>query len=71
MSLGLTLALFIAATVVFAVATLVARRPAMPGRVHLIPMGALQFIALVVMLITAAHLISFVMGRPLTSRYFG
>ena len=71
MSLVLTLALLAAATVVFAVASILVRRPLPPGKVRLIPPGALQFLALLIMLIMAAHLVSLLTGRPLTSRYFG
>ncbi|MBX6320243.1 MAG: hypothetical protein IRY94_00290 [Rhodospirillaceae bacterium] len=68
MSLSLTLALFGAAAALFALATLLARRPPHPGRVWLIPPGAVQFVCLLLMLATAAHLVSLLTGRPFTGR---
>jgi hypothetical protein len=71
MSLPVTLALFVAAMILFIVASILARRPTMPGQVRLIPLGLLQFIGLLIMLVMGAHLLSLMMGQPLTSRYFG
>jgi hypothetical protein len=71
MSLPVTLAIMAAAALALGLASWRARRPAEPGRLPLVPMGAIQFLALLVLILMTAHLISLVTGHPLTSRYFG
>ena len=70
MSLTITIVVLAVATVAFAVVTVLARRPAIPGQVRLVPLGLVQFVALLVMILMAAHLVSLLTGTPLTSRYF-
>jgi hypothetical protein len=70
MSLTITLIVLIAAAIAFTLVTILARRPAVPGQVRLIPLGAIQFVSLLVVILMAAHLVSLLTGNPLTSRYF-
>jgi hypothetical protein len=71
MTLPVTLAVMGAAIVGLALSSWHARRPSVPGRPHLVPMGAIQFVSLLVLILMAAHLVSLLTGQPLTSRYFG
>lgn len=68
MGLGLTLAIFLAAFAVFAGAILISRKPVEVGKVRMIPYGGVQFLAIAVVLVTAAHLISLMTGEPLVGR---
>ena len=60
---GLTLAL-----VVFALATYQSRRPYEPGRSGLVPYGALQFVALLAVILMLAHLVTLLTGKPFAGR---
>jgi hypothetical protein len=71
MTLPVTLSVMAAAALAFALSTWRARRPAEPGRPRLIPMGAIQFVSLLVVILMLAHLVSLLTGQPLTSRNFG
>lgn len=71
MTLPVTLAVMAAAIVGLALSSWRARRPADPGRPRLVPMGAIQFLSILVIILMAAHLISLLTGHTLTSRYFG
>ena len=71
MNLPATLSVMAVAALAFALSTWRARKPAEPGRPRLIPMGAVQFVALLVVILMAAHLISLLTGQTLTSRNFG
>ena len=68
MSLIATLSVLAAAAAVFVLANLGARRPAAPGDPHLIPYGAIQFVALMTMVLMLAHLVSLLTGRPFAGR---
>lgn len=68
MGLGPTTAILIAAFAVFAGAIFMSRRPVEPGQVSMIPYGGIQFLAIAVVLVTAAHLISLLTGEPLIGR---
>jgi len=70
MSLTVTLVALAVAVVVFGLANHVSRRPREPGMAPLIPMGAIQFLALVTIVVTVAHLVSLLTGRPLEGRLF-
>jgi hypothetical protein len=70
MSLAITLVVLVAAAVAFAVVTVLARRPTVPGQVRLVPLGALQFVALLIVIMMAAHLVSLLTGTPLNGRYW-
>lgn len=68
MGLELTLAILVAAFAVFAGAIFISRKPVEPGQVRMIPYGGIQFLAIAVVLVTAAHLISLLTGTPLVGR---
>lgn len=68
MGLGLTAAILIAAFAVFAGAIFISRKPVEPGQVRMIPYGGIQFLAIAVVLVTAAHLITLLTGTPLIGR---
>ncbi|MFQ5955733.1 MAG: hypothetical protein ACE5JZ_11780 [Kiloniellales bacterium] len=68
MSLTATLSVLATAAAVFVVANLRSRRPAEPGTPRLIPYGAIQFVALVTMVLMLAHLVSLLTGQPFTGR---
>ncbi len=68
MGLELTLAILFAAFAVFAGAIFISRKPVEPGQVRMIPYGGIQFLAIAVVLVTAAHLISRLTGTPLVGR---
>jgi hypothetical protein len=67
-SLTVTLAVLVVALLIFGAATIVNRRPRIPGEVRLIPLGAVQFLALLVAILMVAHLISLLTGVELTGR---
>lgn len=68
MGLELTIAILFIACAVFAGAIFMSRRPVEPGQVRMIPYGGLQFFAIAVVLVTAAHLITLLTGTPLIGR---
>ncbi len=68
MGLELTIAILFAAFAVFAGAIFISRKRVEPGQVRMIPYGGIQFLAIAVVLVTAAHLISLITGTPLVGR---
>lgn len=68
MGLELTIAILFAAFAVFAGAIFISRKPVEPGQVRMIPYGGIQFLAIAVVLVAAAHLISLLTGTPLVGR---
>lgn len=68
MSLNVTLIVLAAAAVVFAAANYLGRRPRELGKLNYIPYTGLQFVALVVMIIMLAHLVTLWTGVPLQGR---
>ena len=69
MGMGLTIGIIVIAFAVFAGALYISRKPVEPGEVSMIPYGGIQFLAIVVVLVALAHLISLVSGEPFTSRF--
>lgn len=69
MGLGITLAVLALAAVILAAATFISHRPVEPGQVRLLPYGGIQFLAIVAIIVTLAHLISLLSGQPFTSRF--
>jgi len=63
-----TLGIMAAAALVAGLANWRSRRPYVPGRPPLVPPGAVQFVALVVFFVMAAHLVSLLTGTPLEPR---
>jgi hypothetical protein len=68
MSLGLTLAVLFAALVVAALANWRERRPRELGRPPLVPYTAIQVVAVLVIVLMLAHLVSVLTGQPLRGR---
>lgn len=68
MSITITLAILIVAAAVFTIVTILARRPVVPGQVRLVPLGAIQFVSLLLVILMAAHLVTLLTGTPLTGR---
>ena len=64
MSLAWTLAGLAVSALVFALATWRAQRPYQPGLPALVPAGAVQFVALVLLIGLLAHLLALLTGRP-------
>ena len=68
MSLELTLAVLFAALAVAALAHWRERRPRVVGRPPLVPYTAIQVIAVLVVVLMLAHLVSLLTGQPLRGR---
>jgi hypothetical protein len=68
MSLELTLAVLFAALAVAALANWRERRPRDVGRPPLVPYTAIQVIAVLVVVLMLAHLVSLLTGQPLRGR---
>jgi hypothetical protein len=68
MRLGLTLAVLLAALAIAGLANWRERRPSDFGRPPLVPYATIQLIAVVVIILMAAHLISLLTGHPLKGR---
>ena len=68
MSLSVTLSVLGAAVVLFAFANYRSRRPRGPGELPLVPYGAIQFVALVAVVLMLAHLFALLTGHPLEGR---
>ncbi len=68
---GSTIAWLAISLAVLGFANFMSRRPAAPGTVRYIPYHAIQFLALVVVLLMLAHLISLLTGQPFTGRLGG
>jgi hypothetical protein len=68
MRLGLTLAVLLAALAIAGLANWRERRPHDFGRPPLLPYTTIQLIAVVVIILMAAHLVSLLTGHPLKGR---
>jgi hypothetical protein len=69
MSLTVTLLVLVVALAVAGFANYRERRPREIGKVPLMSYAAIQMIALVVVVLMLAHLVSLTMGTPLKSRF--
>lgn len=69
MTVPVTLAVMAVALAALAFSTWQARRPTTPGRPWLVPMGLIQFVAILLFILMAAHLISLLTGHPFTGRF--
>jgi predicted ferric reductase len=58
-----------AAVAVFAVATILARRPKEDGVIRWIPYVGIQFVALLAIILALAHVLSLLTGQPLMGRF--
>lgn len=64
-----TAAALAAGVVLFLGATYMARRPKEDGELRWIPYGGLQFVAILVVILALAHIISLLTGQPLVGRF--
>ena len=69
MSLTVTVLILLVALAVAGLANYRERRPREVGKVPLMSYAAIQMIALVVVVLMLAHLVSLTMGTPLKSRF--
>jgi len=58
------------AAALLAFATYMARRPKEDGVIRWIPYVGIQFVALLGIILAAAHLVSLLTGQPLMGRFF-
>jgi len=58
-----------AAVGLFAVVTYMARRPKEDGVIRWVPYVGVQFVALLAIILAAAHLLTLLTGQPLTGRF--
>lgn len=68
MSLDVTLILLGVGVVVTVFSNWKARQEYEPGQMPLIPYNGLQFVGMLIIFVTIAHLISLVTGEPFTGR---
>ena len=68
MPLAPTLVLLAVGVIAFGLANYRSRQPRTPGNPPLIPFGAIQVLALVVVVLMLAHLVTLLTGQPLTGR---
>ena len=68
MSLTVTLAILVAAALVFGWATYKARQPYEAGRPPFVPYLVVQFVAVLAVILMAGHLVSLLTGKPFTGR---
>jgi hypothetical protein len=68
MSLELTIAILLVALLVAGVANWRERRPGVLGRPPLVPYTAIQLVAVLVIIVMLAHLVSLLTGQPLQGR---
>jgi len=68
MGVVVTVVSLVASAVIAVAANILARRPLPFGEVRMIPYGAVQFIAMVAVVVLAAHLFSLLTGEPLKGR---
>jgi hypothetical protein len=68
MTLALTIAVLLAALIVAALANWRERRPRDVGRPPLVPYTAIQAVAVLVIILMLAHLVSLLTGQPLRGR---
>jgi hypothetical protein len=70
MSLTVTLAILGGAFALFLFSTYKSRKPVEIGEVRLVPYTALQYVAIVVIVVMLAHVVSIWTGKPLEGRRF-
>ncbi|GEQ97340.1 hypothetical protein JCM17844_09770 [Iodidimonas gelatinilytica] len=69
MTLFVTLSLMGVTLLVLALTTLLSRREYVPGKPPLVPYGFVQFVAILVLLMLAGHVITLVTGTPFKGRF--
>ena len=68
MGLGLTIAVLLAALLIAGIANWRERRPRDLGQPSLVPYSAIQVLAVLVIILMLAHLVSLLAGAPLEGR---
>jgi hypothetical protein len=68
MSLPVTIAILTAALAVLALATYKARQPYEPGKPFAVPYMAIQFIAVLAVILMLGHLVTLLTGKPFVGR---
>ncbi|MEM7173174.1 MAG: hypothetical protein AAF530_23625 [Pseudomonadota bacterium] len=68
MTLTVTLSVLAAALVLGLLANIISRRPTEPGKPRVIPYLAIQYLAILVVVLMLAHLITLWTGKPFTGR---
>ena len=68
MNLGVTIAILMIAAVALVTSNLIIRRPVELGQVRFLPYNGIQFLSIVVILLTVAHLISLLSGQHFVGR---
>jgi hypothetical protein len=68
MMLGMTLTAMVASLGVLGFTNYMSRKPHQAGSTWMVPYHAIQFLALVALLLMLAHLISLLTGQPFTGR---
>lgn len=69
MSLTVTISILVAALAVGAVANYRSRQPIELGETRWVPYLGVQFVAILVVVLMAAHLVTLLTGVPLVGRY--
>ncbi len=65
----MTLAVLAAGVALFLFATYMGRRPKEDGKLRWIPYGGVQFVAILIIILALAHVISLLTGQPLVGRF--
>ena len=68
MSVTVTLGIILAAVVIFGLANYKSRQPYEPGKRLYVPYLAIQFAAVLTIILMLGHLVSLLTGRPFTGR---
>ncbi len=68
MTLTVTLVVLGTAVVLGGLSNVMARRPSEPGKPRMIPYLAIQYLAILVVVLMLAHLITLWTGKPFTGR---
>lgn len=65
----MTLAVLAAGVALFLFATYMGRRPKEDGELRWVPYGGVQFVAILIVILALAHVISLLTGQPLVGRF--
>ncbi len=65
----MTIAVLAAGIVLFLFASYKARQPKEVGELRWIPYGGVQFVAILVIILALAHIVSLLTGQPLVGRF--
>ena len=68
MNLAVTIAILVIAAVALVASNIISRRPVELGEIRILPYSGIQFLSIVAILVTLAHLISLLTGQPFVGR---